>query len=62
MKPGVVTFEFGPRERSRLYVALVRAQGDISMQLRGNSPDKKKLAKEYDDLEKIAKIIQRTFN
>ena len=62
MKPGIVTFEFGPRERSCLYLALVRAQGDIAEQLRGNSPDKKKLAKEYDDIEKIAKAIERTFN
>ena len=62
MKPGILSFDFGPRERSRIYVALIRAQGDIIEQLRGTSPDKKKLAKEYDDLERIAKTIQRTFN
>jgi len=62
MKPGIVNFEFGSFDRSRLYVALIRAQGEIVTQLQGNSTDKKQLAREYDDLERIAKTIQKSFN
>ena len=60
-------FNFNNEERNCLYVALIKAQGNIIEQLKSpnlnsrNYPLKKKLAKEYDDLERMARIIQRSF-
>ncbi len=60
-------FDFNKEERNCLYVALIKTQGQIIEQLKStnindrNHPLKKRLAKEYDDLEKIARIIQRSF-
>lgn len=47
------------RYTKRLYVALIRAQGDILTQLETNSSNKEELKNEYRDLEEIARQIQR---
>lgn len=54
-------FQFDDNDRDRLFVALMRAQGDILHQMENAESDKEKLRKEYTDLQKIAKIIQKTF-
>ena len=54
-------FTFDDNDRDRLFVALMRAQGDILHQMESDTSDKEKLRREYVDLQKIAKIIQRSF-
>jgi len=56
-----ILFSFNNEERGRLHVALVRAQGDILYQLENVKSDRKMLVEEYEDLEKLAGIIQRSF-
>ena len=58
-------FNWDNKERDRIYVGLIRAQGDILYQLNNKEVKTRRGAKilrdEYDDLERIAKIIQKSF-
>ena len=54
-------FNWDNNERDRIFTALIRAQGDILENLKYGKTDKEKLKDEYNDLERIAKIIQKSF-
>jgi len=61
-------FNFNNEERNYVFIALIKSQGDILEKLKNTRSDKfskvykKKLVKEYNNLEQIAKTIQRSFN
>jgi hypothetical protein len=54
-------FNFSDEDSRCLFVALMRAQGDILVQLETQDCDRIKLKEEYTKLERIALNIQRTF-
>ena len=61
-------FNFNNEERNYVFIALIKSQGDILEKLKNTRSDKfskvykKKLVKEYNNLEQIAKTIQRSFD